>query len=265
MRTSRILTLTLITLLTSCGKDDSTIDKPEPVIEMVSVGDHSLEVATYGSGNYTIVLDIGLDGSMNEWIQLGIMEDLGLDYQVIAYNRAGYGGSDRGPTPRTLSHSINDLNSLILSKSNNSKVILVGQSWGATVVRAFSINFSEKVEGIIMLDPWHEDNPPLLTQELIDELVQQFTQQGAKDEVSNGLAIVEQVRQLADIPDIPLTILTAQLATDYSQNKFDLHESLGVSVSPTNFHHELINTGHAIHIADPDLVVQKIIELINNL
>ncbi len=234
----------------------------KPTLEFVDVGGHSLEIASIGSGAQTIILEAGLGGKINGWTRNVIYTRLSKNYQVIAYNRAGYGNSDIGPTPRSLTQITDELDYLIESKSDNEKVVLVGFSIGGAIARFYAIRFVDKVDALLLIDPTHEGYQ--WSQETEDYLVANMKEQGGLDEARNIIEMLYEFRDFGYIPDIPVTILTAILSGNVDL-KIELHQSLGRGISDSNFRHIEVSSEHEIHRNKPELIIEEINKLIEKL
>jgi pimeloyl-ACP methyl ester carboxylesterase len=120
-------------------------------VEKIDIGSAQISYGVYGKGNITIVIDAGLSSCSAEWWH--IANALSDKYQVIVYDRAGYGGSTNSKLARTPANIASELNELINKIGVGGSVILVGHSQGGYYVSQFSLQFPEKVKGLVLLDP----------------------------------------------------------------------------------------------------------------
>ncbi|MET0898170.1 MAG: alpha/beta hydrolase [Mycobacterium sp.] len=79
-----------------------------------------------------VILEAGLGVSGLYWLPVHRL--LSQRFRVVAYDRAGLGGSDPTDLPRTLSNLADDLVTVIEAFPHR-QVILVGHSWGGPIVR----------------------------------------------------------------------------------------------------------------------------------
>lgn len=119
-----------------------------------------LRAMVRGSGPNLVVLDAGLAANGFCWgtVQKLIADQLP-DAQIVAYNRAGMGGSDPDPQPRTLARMSDDLDDVINSFVPQ-KVFLVGHSWGGTLAlfnAARRVAHGRPIDGIVLVDHSAED------------------------------------------------------------------------------------------------------------
>lgn len=76
--------------------------------------------------------------------------------RVCAYDRAGFGASDLGPIPSTISDRAEQLCLLLENAGLKSPFVLVGMSYGGLIRRAFQYHYTEKVCGMVMVDALEE-------------------------------------------------------------------------------------------------------------
>ncbi|EAR01698.1 alpha/beta fold hydrolase [Maribacter sp. HTCC2170] len=258
MKTSKRVSifLALASLIAiSCNKDDDQILTPT---NLVDVGNYKLFTETAGDGAHTLVFESGLGDNYESWFKLlGLAET----NQVIAYNRAGYEPSEVATNERSIVQLAEDLHQVILSKSKNNKVILVGHSLGGAVVRYYAVQHPEMVEGIVFVDPSHEDFE-VMTQAQEDEMVQFFTGEGLlqiANEAEQFIENFETLRALATLPDVPTVVLTSirDREGENEERWINVHATLGDNV--TDFTHITTeNSGHYIQVDEPQLVLEAI-------
>ena len=132
---------------------------PEPG-RLVDVGGFSLKLNCTGAGSPTVVLESGLGDVSVEWQP--VQSEVAKFSRVCSYDRAGYGGSDSGPKPRTSVQIAGELHALLKNAGEKPPFILVGHSFGGYNVRAFNGRFPEEVAGLILVDSVQEDQYKLL-------------------------------------------------------------------------------------------------------
>ncbi|MGM0885179.1 MAG: alpha/beta hydrolase [Bacillota bacterium] len=76
--------------------------------------------------------------------------------RTIIYDRAGYGWSDPGPTPRTSQKCAEELYRLLQALKIQEPVILVGHSFGSINIRLFAHLYPTHIVGLVLVDPVHE-------------------------------------------------------------------------------------------------------------
>ena len=93
-----------------------------------------------------VLLIHGLGGSINTWKYQ--IEDL-KEYNVIAVDLEGHGGSSFEKRRRLLTRSASDINS-VLEKENIDKVHIISLSLGTLVAMEFAYLYKEKVKSIVL-------------------------------------------------------------------------------------------------------------------
>ncbi len=241
----------------SCSNDDDNTPAPTPS-NMVDTGNNKLFTETAGNGNHTIVFESGLGDDYESWYKLLSLSETN---QVIAYNRAGYEPSEIATNERSIIQLAEDLHQVILSKSENAKVILVGHSLGGAIIRYYAVQHPEMVEALLFVDPSHEDFA-VMTQEQEDGMVEYFNGEGLLNVASEVEQLIENFQildQLNTLPDVPTIVLTSikDREDDDKINWINAHASLGANL--TNFTHITTeNSGHYIQIEEPELVLDAI-------
>ena len=261
-----LLVCLAIVFIMSCGKNEISSDQPNPSNEpsvMVDAGDYNLFTETVGSGNHTLVFESALGDHFETWSQFTNLVE---NHQVITYNRAGYAPSETASNTRDLEQLAADLHQVILQKSENEKVILVGYIFGGATIRYYATQHPEKVKGLIFINPMHEGYISL-TQAREDSLVSLFNNDG-RPEVANEVAqFIEDyalLEALPNLPNVPTVVLTSvgALSGDDKDAWVDAHKSLGEGL--TDFTHTTTEVSQLeIHEDEPQLVIDAIDSIIN--
>lgn len=132
---------------------------PEPG-RLVDIGGFKLKINCTGKGSPTVVLEAGLGDFINQWKQ--VQPQIATFSRVCSYDRAGYGGSDAGPMPRTSSRIAEELHALLKSAGEAPPYLLVGSSFGGFNVRVFNGRYPNEVAGMLLVDATEEDQYRLL-------------------------------------------------------------------------------------------------------
>lgn len=156
----------LLTLLAIAGALYETIaDRadarrhPEPG-RLVDIGGYRLKLNCTGAGSPTVVLESGLGDVSIEWQP--VQAQIEKFTRVCSYDRAGYGGSEPGPMPRTSEQIAGELYTLLKTAGEKPPFILVGHSFGGYNVRVFNGRFPGEVSGLVLVDSVQEDQYKLL-------------------------------------------------------------------------------------------------------
>ncbi|KAL9649912.1 hypothetical protein ABK040_011385 [Willaertia magna] len=141
------------------------MDKVEPIGKLVSVKgkdnvNYKLHIDCRGEFKENIpiiVIDSGLAIASSSVYWKEILNTISQTNRICAYDRAGYGFSESGYMPRTSLQIVEDLNQLLQNSNITQNIILIGHSFGGLNVRLFASLYKEKVKGLLLVDPSHED------------------------------------------------------------------------------------------------------------
>ncbi|MNK03946.1 haloalkane dehalogenase [compost metagenome] len=154
-RTGLVL-LTLIILLLIAGfifemisRNDA--EKMKPDGNFAEVENHRLHYYKKGNGGPTVVFETAFDPAGHlQWYN--IQKELPISYTSFSYDRSGILWSERGKNPKSGKKMAEELH-LLLEKANVPKpYILVGHSFGGTLVRFFVHRYPKDVAGVILVD-----------------------------------------------------------------------------------------------------------------
>ena len=80
--------------------------------------------------------------------------------EVCTYDRAGYGWSDRGPSPRNSERIVAELHTLLEKARVKPPFILVGHSFGGQNIRLYASKYPNEVAGLVLVDAVNHDVMP---------------------------------------------------------------------------------------------------------
>ncbi|RAK56975.1 alpha/beta fold hydrolase [Phenylobacterium deserti] len=121
--------------------------------DAIDVGGRKLRVVISGprSERPTILLEHGAFGCAADWAEVqSRLAAKGL--RSIAYDRAGLGHSDPGPSPRDGRAIVADASALLQTLGEREPVVLVGHSMGGLMVRLFALTHPEQALGLVLVD-----------------------------------------------------------------------------------------------------------------
>lgn len=104
-----------------------------------------------GQGSPAVVMESGFGATADAWFK--VQPELARDTRVCAYDRAGYGASDPGPSPRDGAAIAADLDAGLRAARIAGPFVLVGHSAGALYVQAFAARRPQDVAGMVLVDP----------------------------------------------------------------------------------------------------------------
>lgn len=118
------------------------------------VSDRVVRRVEAGAGEPAVVLEAGIDNGAAAWKR--VMPLLASHVRVVAYDRAGIGGSEPAPGLATVDRQIGDLASVITGLEAG-PCVLAGHSWGGVLAQLLAFRRPELVAGLVLVDPGHEE------------------------------------------------------------------------------------------------------------
>lgn len=167
-RFGRLLGSALVITVAIADRVGAQHQLTELVLRVVDVDGHAMRVQVAGltsrePGRPVVVFEAGAAHSLKTWDR--VIPPLVGAAPLVAYDRSGLGESvwDREtPTPR---HVSNRLRRLLREIGAGPPYVLVGHSWGGSLMRYFAGYYPSEVVGIVYVDPG-----PIVTQSLAEEL-----------------------------------------------------------------------------------------------
>jgi pimeloyl-ACP methyl ester carboxylesterase len=126
--------------------------------DFVDVGGYKLHYQIQGerkAGQPLVVLEAGIGQNILDWQK--IQPQIAEFTQVIAYDRAGYGWSEKGQDPRSPQRLVEDLHKLLHNAQLEPPYLLVGHRFGGIFIRLFADTYPDEVAGIILVESSHPD------------------------------------------------------------------------------------------------------------
>jgi pimeloyl-ACP methyl ester carboxylesterase len=108
-----------------------------------------------GSGFPAVVFDAGLTDATSVWAF--VQPAISARTRACSYDRAGVGFSDPATRPGSSGNIVEDMRHLLGQAGVSPPYILVGHSYGGMNVRLFAHLHPEDVQGLVLVDPTHEE------------------------------------------------------------------------------------------------------------
>ena len=117
---------------------------------LIDAGGHKLHLHVTGNGSPAVIFENGSGDFSFIWslVQPQVSEFT----KSISYDRAGYAWSESGPVPRTAHQLSFELHTALQNARIKPPYILVGQSFGGFLVRAFARHYPKEVAGMVLVD-----------------------------------------------------------------------------------------------------------------
>ncbi|MCS6835331.1 MAG: alpha/beta hydrolase [Anaerolineae bacterium] len=130
---------------------------PEPAWQFANAADQRLSYLRTDKDKPPVVLVHGFtDGSV---VWQSLIRDLVADYDVIAYDSRGHGGSSRVSAPYSFVDLADELEALVGVLGLKTPVGLIGHSMGATVAAMLAARRPDLVAWLILEDPYFREEP----------------------------------------------------------------------------------------------------------
>lgn len=126
----------------------------QPPGDLINVGGHQIHLYCTGEGSPTVILEAAGPGWSVYWSR--VQPDLAKVTRVCSYDRAGFGWSESGPSPRTGRRIANELHTLLTRAGISGPYVLVGHSLGGFIVRLYRQIHPKDVVGMVLVDAGHE-------------------------------------------------------------------------------------------------------------
>lgn len=125
-----------------------------PVGQFVEVDGVRLHYVDRGEGEPVVLLH-GANSMVQDMLLSGLVDSLAGSHRVIAFDRPGYGHSERPRTTIWTANAQADLISAALGKIGVPRAIVLGHSWGASVATALALNHPGTVRGLVLASGYY--------------------------------------------------------------------------------------------------------------
>ena len=218
-----------------------------------------------GHGRPAVVLEAGINDGAASWQR--VMPLLTSHVRVVAYDRAGLGGSAPAPGLVTIDRQIDDLASVITGLQAG-PCVLAGHSWGGVLVQLLAFRRPELAAGLVLVDPGHEgmERGLPLPLRLGWRAVNRVFPDELREDAPVTMAAIQQMRaSVTPFPDVPVVVLSAASAFPLPR-RFRAHwtrlQSGLVAAAPQGRHVVVDGTGHNIPRTRPEVVADVILGVV---
>lgn len=274
----------------------ASLDPHHPPGRMIDVGGYRLHINCLGPEDApSVVFDAGLGGfSMDWWF---VQRALAREARVCTYDRAGYGWSDIGPSPRVTEQIAAELETLLQRAGVAPPWVLVGHSFGGYNVEYFAATHGRDTAGLVLVDASHPEqvdrlpalpsraersqpgtlitffDPSAIYTHYPEEL---WLVMGAlmgsgkavltqQREFVNFAVSAAQVQEVGRLPEVPLVVVTrglrvwpeTPLGDALERTWRELQTELAASI-PGGRQVRAEHSGHLVHLDEPEVVVAAV-------
>lgn len=246
----------------------SAAAQPVPAVETIAGRRVESVTLRHPASPFVVVCEAGSRGTIDKWGR--VLESVGRDATVFAYNRPGYGNSDVATTPRDGRTIVEELRQVLEYKGLKPPYVLVGHSLGGLYMQLFARAHPDEVQGLVLVDavypraikrtadfPW--------TTRLAGRLLFSRTVWGEVEQID---ATGEMVLALADIDDKPIVRLVNEpkahpgemppIAVDFGVNRTDKATSELIRNMYPKAKLVIADSDHQMAVATPGIVVDAV-------
>jgi len=250
MRVAWFFEIFFVGMVLGCSSSSESIKTP--------TGEHSYRLSGV-AGTTPVILEAGLGDEKESWN--GVFSDIAKTNLVLAYDRAGYGGSESKNNTRDAKNTVAELRGLLQLLGLKPPYILVGHSLGGAYMEYFARNYPKEVAGLILVDSrsvYFDERcevyggsfcePPEALKQLYSEL-------------NDWDKTISEVKNSPPFPQIPLSVLTG-LNKPIEGGKFvkawrETQEELA-TLSSVSEHSICESCGHYVHHEKPKLLLDAL-------
>jgi pimeloyl-ACP methyl ester carboxylesterase len=224
----------------------------------------ALRQVDLGAGAPAVVLEAGRNNVAASWQR--VMPLLAPHVRVVAYDRAGLGGSAPALGPVDIDRQVGDLASVVTGLAAG-PCVLAGHSWGGILVQLLAFRRPDLVAGLVLVDPAHEQIASALPRPV--RWGMRIARAGHRDELRGGntaagAAVLRELRAASrPFPDVPVVVLSAARGVP---RRFRAHWTglqAGLAAAASQGRHVVVEgTGHNIPGDRPDAVADAILEVL---
>jgi pimeloyl-ACP methyl ester carboxylesterase len=292
----KILIGFVVLLFTYCAikqqSYDSKVQKEYPPTGKFADIGNKVHYNYSDNGDITFVLISGLGESMHTWSS--IKDELNQRGRVFMYDRSGLGHSEEGILPRSVENIAVELHTILENEKIPGPYVLIGHSAGGFSARYFAKKYPENIVGLFLIDPYQEmgkdefgewpisykmlnwtlrklswsgipyfilPNPPHPTYKTT-KAIKTFGNEAFAEDISlQQFKVLDKQKSY-----IPLYILTANKPNNKNNELFQKWNQ----VIFEKYNHEIkkhliLESGHHIHIEQPEIVLKELDEFLNRL
>lgn len=178
-------------------------------VQIDTIAGHRLEAITINppDAKLCVVFENGSRATVDSWT--GVIAALPPEVAVYAYNRPGYGSSEKADTPRDGMTIVEELRRGLQQKGLKPPYVLVGHSLGGLYMQLFARRHPDEVAGMVLVDALYPrvikkpENFPWWTR----AVKQVFFSATVNEEIDLIYQTGEEVAALASIDDQPIVQL----------------------------------------------------------
>ncbi|MGG4168992.1 alpha/beta hydrolase [Rossellomorea vietnamensis] len=215
-------------------------------------------------GKPTVVMDAGYGDYSKAWDS--VIGDLSQITEVLVYDRAGLGKSEKSPNRRTSREMVKELKELLSNLDINPPYIFVGHSFGGVNVSIYAYEYPEEVGGVVLVDStpvdYRERFLPTMSSDFQEAYRKQFVREGNYEEFIESLG---QLKEYSNTLSMPVIVLAAGNKDHYSEVSQGLWNDMQRELALISSRGEYVlakNSAHYIQRDEPLVIVEAVEKLL---
>lgn len=217
------------------------------------VDSHHVAFRVIGSGRPALVMMSGLGDGMDTFDE--VAAELGKTRTVIVYDRAGYGGSERGPGPRDAEAAARELSGVLAQSGVAGPYVLSGHSLGGLFAEYYAAKHPEEVAALVL----EESRPADFTRRCEESVrwsmcappswLVWFMPKGARDEAAALSRATYQVESSTPMHNKPVLVMSRATERErkHSFNTVWAEAQSGLAARYPGSRHLTRESGHYLH------------------
>lgn len=244
----------------------ATASSSQSIDGLVDIGDRQLYVRCSGTGSPTVIMEGGDDDTSASYAFAEA--SVAKVTRTCVYDRANLGKSDPDAGPRGLEELVGDLEGLIEAADIPGPYVMVGTSGGGYITAGFAFDNPNQVAGMVFVEvPAPFWDPP-------QEIVEATRWDSPVNIENRDYLQVEKDAWAARrwIGDIPVTVISneysreeiaaAEFPEEAAGMPGNVQAQRGWLVLSPRAEQLVVHTGHAVEEADPELVRNAILGVV---
>jgi pimeloyl-ACP methyl ester carboxylesterase len=243
-----------------------------PLDTMIDVGGYRLHLRIYrGSIPLTILMESGGGASLARWSGLDSVLARRTRATIVAYDRAGFGGSELGPADLLPITQVRDIATALDRLGVPSRRVVVGTSYGGLMAVVHADLYRDQVAGVVLVDPMSSRFVDA-TGDFVRSTVPHITD--PKTDGERAIArLVLTFHSLVDVARVaepriraPMVVITASKPMWNNREDMDRawrasHEAIAAA-APGRRLVVAENSGHHVALDRPDTIVEAVVSLL---
>ncbi|MFN8384688.1 MAG: alpha/beta hydrolase [Anaerolineales bacterium] len=123
-----------------------------PLGQLVDVNGHKMHIYCTGEGSPTVILEGGVPEWSIHWQK--VQPKISKFTRVCSYDRAGYGWSEAGPSPRTAEKIVSELHTLLQNSGEAGPYVYVAHSFWGPAALLYQNIYPDEIVGMMLIETW---------------------------------------------------------------------------------------------------------------